>query len=160
MPRAAAKAQEVLGAVEVETLVSTQAQISIWLAVAAAVVPAVAAVKLPKSVLVAAAVAAVAAVPQVTSIGVSLPAPQIHGTMQELKVVVEVEMVMIRRHPEVLILTCHTLMMRITQEVSEIRITRSGTAIGKKVINGMTVALAVAEVHRVIISLLMIMTTS
>jgi hypothetical protein len=66
MPRAAAKAQEVLGAVEVETLVSTQAQISIWLAVAAAVVPAVAAVKLPKSVLVAAAVAAVAAVPLVT----------------------------------------------------------------------------------------------
>ncbi len=51
---------------EVETLVSTQAQISIWLAVAAAVVPAVAAVKLPKSVLVAAAVAAVAAVPLVT----------------------------------------------------------------------------------------------
>ena len=66
MPRAAAKAQEVLGAVEVETLVSTQAQISIWLAVAAAVVPAVAAVKPPTSVLVAAAVAAVAAVPLVT----------------------------------------------------------------------------------------------
>ena len=155
MPRAAAKAQEVLGAVEVETLVSTQAQISIWLAVAAAVVPAVAAVKLPKSVLVAAAVAAVAAVPQVTSIGVSLPAPQIHGTMQELKVVVEVEMVMIRLHPEVLILTCPTLMMRITQEVSEIRITRSGTAIGKKVINGMTVALAVAEVMPVSMKILL-----
>ena len=64
--------------------------------------------------------------------------------MQELKVVVEVEMVMIRLHPEVLILTCPTLMMRITQEVSENRIARSGTAIGKKVINGMTVALAVA----------------
>jgi len=71
--------------------------------------------------------------------------------MQELKVVVEVQMVMVRLHPEVLILTCHTLMMRITQEVSEMSIARRGTAVGKKVINGMTVALAVAEVRRVII---------
>ena len=75
--------------------------------------------------------------------------------MQELKVVVEVEMVMIRLHPEVLILTCPTLMMRITQEVSEMIITRSGTAIGKKVINGMTVALAVAEVMPVSMKILL-----
>ncbi len=69
--------------------------------------------------------------------------------------VVEVEMVMIRLHPEVLILTCPTLMMRITQEVSEIRIARSGTAVGKKVINGMTVALAVAEVMPVSMKILL-----
>lgn len=75
--------------------------------------------------------------------------------MQELKVVVEVEMVMIRLHPEVLILTCPTLMMRITQEVSEIRIARRGTAVGKKVINGMTVALAVAEVMPVSMKILL-----